>query len=217
MGKKRHTDVELAVLADRAYDRKTGSVNELEYLIDKVHGRTAIAIRGTEFSKAYKGMNWFDIVRDVRIVPWYDSHVGWAHAGMLKGAQALYKELFQTGEVNPMLSRIRHEGKVYVTGHSLGGGVGYLLALMMHKRLYLSGVNVEYVGFGTPNVMVSQPVYTFPCRFYRNGDDVVTELLGHVVYKDFPHIRVGDPEGFEPIGDHTDMRGYIRAVEKHWG
>lgn len=210
-----HKHVALAMMAERAYQEHTRSVGELEYLLDTVQGYPAIAIRGTEGSAILKGRNWLDLVRDIRILPWYDKDIGWAHAGMLKGAQRIYKDLFISGIAGRTFIRAPYSKRLYVTGHSLGGGVGFLLAKLVNNRLKSCGVDVVFVGFGTPNVMISDPVVTFPATFYRNGDDVVTELLGHGLYKPFPQIQIGDSEGWEPIDDHTDMRGYVRAVEEY--
>lgn len=198
-------DVQLAILADRAYDRHSGRVKELEYLLDTVNGQPTIAIRGTEGGEFYKDKNWRDIVRDLRAIPWCDKDVGWAHAGMLKGARRLFKHL-HIGSITPP------DKTVYVTGHSLGAGVGFILAKLIHNRV---GLPVEFVGFGCPNIMVSDPTVPFPTRFYVNGDDIVPRLLGRVFYKKFNHIQVGDRDGFEPIDDHTDMDEYVTEVERY--
>lgn len=213
-------DVQLAVLSGRAYERKSGRAgkhNELEYLEDVVQGNPVIAIRGTEAKKAFEAMNWLDIVRDIRIIPLRDKRIGWAHAGMLKGAKSLYEAV---GGRAGIITRLSEAPSLYprliVTGHSLGAGVGYLFARYVHARLNCFGVNVEFVGFGTPNIMVSNPAVPFDARFYRNGDDIITELLGHCIYKPFPQIQVGDSSGVEPIDDH-DIKEYIKAVEAYVG
>jgi hypothetical protein len=209
------TDIQLAMLASRAYDHRTGSVREVEYLLDVVDNKPAIAVRGTELDKALKGSNWLDLVRDISIVPWYDRRVGWAHAGMLKGAKRLYRELVSEGFFNAFDDININCRELFVTGHSSGAGIGFILAKLIAARFKKLKVKVHFVGFGTPNIMISNPAVLFPARFYRNGDDVVTELLGHILYQKFPHIQVGDARGFEPIADHIGMQEYIEAVEAY--
>jgi hypothetical protein len=204
-------DVQLARLADRAYDHHTGSVREIEYLLDTVDKKPAIAIRGTEFDKVLHGRNWLDLLRDISLFPWYDRRIGWAHAGMLKGARRLYKELVSEDFFKAFEDVSVRSRELYITGHSLGAGIGFLLAKLIASRFKRLKIKVHFVGFGTPNVMISNPAVLFPARFYRNGDDIVTELL----YHKFPHIQVGDARGFEPISDHVKMKEYIQAVEAY--
>jgi hypothetical protein len=210
-----YTDVELAMLADRAYNYHTGSVREIEYLLDTVDKKPAIAIRGTEFDKALHGRNWLDLLRNISLFPWYDRRIGWAHAGMLKGARRLYKELVSEDFFKAFEDVSVRNRELYITGHSLGAGIGFLLAKLIASRFKRLKIKVYFVGFGTPNIMISNPAVLFPARFYRNGDDIVTELLGNFLYHRFPHTQIGDQHGFEPISDHVGMQEYIQAVEAY--
>jgi hypothetical protein len=210
-----YIDVQLAMLAHRSYDERSGSVREVEYLLDTVDRKPAIAIRGTEFDKALKGSNWLDLLRDIRLLPWYDRRVGWAHAGMLKGARKVYKKLRADGFFKDFDDIPYTRRELFVTGHSLGAGIGFILAKFIAAHFKNSKIKVHFVGFGTPNIMISNPAVLFPARFYRNGDDIITEVLGTFLYQDFPHIRIGDPNGFNPLSDHMDMEGYTEAVAEH--
>jgi len=108
---------ELAKICRNAKRIKSGCVSEVEYLITKTKGVTVIAFRGTEASSVFKWTFWkkkgvFDVLRDIRFVPWYDKDVGWSHSGFLKGAKGTAKDI---------LKRKYITGPVVVTGHSMGG------------------------------------------------------------------------------------------------
>lgn len=227
----KHIDVQLAKIAQQADEERSGRAGELEYLITELNDCPVIAVRGTELSTVFKGKNWKDVVRDLRVFPWYDANIGWAHAGMLKGAKEIYFDILNITRFSPIFTKALHAAhckqyayqcdsngekeKLYVTGHSLGSGVGFLLAKYIYNTYSSWGLNVEFVGLGTPNIMVSDPAVPFPARFYRNGDDVVTELLGRLLYKKFPHIQVGNSDGCKPISDHRDLDEYIQAIEAY--
>lgn len=195
-------DRAMARVCKASYRTKSGSVGDLEYLFDKIGGHPVIALRGTEFSDIIGGSGWIDVVRDVRIVPWYDRRVGWAHAGMLKGAKAVFEELTREITFGSGDGGVYFHGSpvVTVTGHSLGGGVGLLLAHMLDHL----GLAVCFVGFGTPRCMISKPRDSIVARYYRNGDDVVTQLprwwMGG--YRENPVRQIGDDTGLELLSDH---------------
>jgi hypothetical protein len=196
-----------ALLCQRAYEEHSGSVDELEYLIE---GHT-IAIRGTEASKLLSGLGVVDVVRDLRITPWRDHRVGWAHAGMLKGARALFEVLEPEIEYTHGIPCFRGSQYISVVGHSLGGGVGLILAHIMHH----AGMLVDFTGFGTPRCMISKLNPRVNTHFYRNGDDGVTEVprwwMGG--YRRLPNVQIGDRGGYEVISDH-DIRAYVRSLRR---
>jgi hypothetical protein len=192
-------DLTLAELCYRVYAYHDGSVGELEYLVTWVGSRKTIAIRGTEAGKMFSGGGWVDVVRDLRILPWFITGAGWVHAGMGKGARRLKREL----EGHSLISRT---DSLLITGHSLGAGVGMVLA-----ELFASdGYDVEFVGFGTPRAMLQAP--KVPGRYYRNGQDPVTEVPRPWMfgYSALPVTNIGMPSG-QPARDHF-LSNYIESL-----
>lgn len=202
-------DLELARLCERAYREHTRVVGELEYLVSEVDGAPAVVVRGTETREFMSGFGWIDVIRDLRILPWYDRRVGWAHAGMLKGARRLFEEL-HIFEAFRASSPVLTAERVYVTGHSLGAGVGLILAHIM--RYY--GARVTFVGFGTPRSMISKLDPGLEARFYRQGDDPVTEVprwwMGG--YSALPVEQLGRPDWKAGAKDHS-LERYIYQIE----
>ena len=82
------TPLDLAKIADRAYDESTPSlsVENVEVLVVEHDGALVIAPRGTE--KDHE-----DILTDMRFVPWFDSDIGWCHKGFLRATQAIWPGL----------------------------------------------------------------------------------------------------------------------------
>lgn len=149
-------------LEDR--NRRVGLVNEVEFLVEG----NVIAIPGTDTPIFTKGL--WDMVRNFRFIPWYDERTGWCHAGMLKGARAVVREVIPYLSENPALPRIDGRTVVHVTGHSMGGGIGFLAAIMLADAGFL----VEFTGFGAPRVMIGKRRrLKFQARFFRNANDIV--------------------------------------------
>lgn len=203
----KHEALSLALMCQRAYDEHTGSAGDLEYLI---WGST-IAIRGTEANDLVTGLGFIDVIRDLRIMPWKDSRVGWAHAGMLKGARAVFEDLEPQISQCGGVPKFRGSEHVTVTGHSLGAGVGLILAHMLDH----AGLLVDFTGFGTPRCMISKPRPTIHAQYYRNGDDGVTQVprwwMGG--YRALPQISIGDDRGIELISDHL-LDAYVDSLTR---
>ena len=110
-------------IAEKAYSKYTFVQNEIEVLFephDKFH---VLAFRGTEASSLnaiFRQGGWRDIIRDLRFIPWYDKRVGWAHSGFLKGAKAVDRIIVNSPRKETIL-----------IGHSLGGALALIVALMM--------------------------------------------------------------------------------------
>ncbi len=180
-----------------SYDDATGSVGDVEYHITCRHDGTYIIVRGTEGSAFLSGDGWKDVVRDVRIAPWYDSRTGWAHAGFLKGAQGLMD--------GGITKHIRCDYPIILAGHSMGGSVSMLLAMMLQKAGYPVA---EWVGFGTPRMFIGSRKLPFRATSYRNGGDVVPMVprwwMGG--YRPVPLTEIG-PQGRMPnLNDHSIIR-----------
>jgi len=202
----------LAQMCERAYAHHTGVVGEIEYLVED---RT-VAIRGTETGLLLSGLGFLDVIRDLRILPWYDRRIGWAHAGMLKGARDLFDHLLWETELlrdcvgdEPPRAAKPLFAPITITGHSLGAGVGLLLAHLVRAF----GFPVRFVGFGTPRCMISKPHPNVVATYYRHGDDPFTEVprwwMGG--YRPLPVVQLGYEDGLERRGDHA-MRHYVREL-----
>ena len=190
----------LAQLCEKSYKEHTFVVNELEVLVRHERGTCYLAIRGTESNAVFSGGGWRDIIRDLRITPWYDRKLGWCHAGFLKGAKAILGQLALV------------KGKpVVVTGHSLGAGVGQLLALLLHFR----GYDVrEFVGFGMPRCFIGKRKFQLGLTHYRHKDDAVSNMPKRWLMKYRHSVKwqqIGESTGDDTWRDHN-IGYYVREL-----
>ena len=192
------TSHDLACLSKQAYDECTVSANDTEVLICERDGFLVLAFRGTTFDH-------FDIIRDLRAVPWWSSEVqGFVHKGFLVGVRAIW----------PLLQRYPlRSNAVVLTGHSKGGAeacyVAALMTLAGYPPVKLETFGAPRVGFGwiegvlkgipgNRNRLGADIVPTVPHRFpfpYRH-DRELTELPS-----DAPH----------PFRNHR-IADYVEAV-----
>jgi hypothetical protein len=156
--------------AAQSYTRHSCRVAEVECLVETVGGVQIISPRGTELRAFISGHGWRDVLRDLRLIPWYDKRVGWAHSGFLKGAQGLIdKGLYK------LLTR---EKPIAISGHSLGGAIGLCVAAI----LYAEGFNViGVINFGAPRCFLRGTVNRFkktkiPVYEYSNPGDPVPNM-----------------------------------------
>lgn len=186
---------ELAILSRKACLEHTFRAKELEVLVRQKDAVVYVALRGTEaWSKdaIFEGGGWKDIIRDIRVIPWYDKNLGWCHAGFLKGAKAVVGELF-----------LREGSKVVITGHSLGAGVGQLVAIMLHNK----GYDVkEFVGFGMPRCFIGKRKFPVEITHYRYKDDLVSNVP-HRWFLRYRHTvkwtQVEETTGEDELDDHA--------------
>jgi hypothetical protein len=184
----------LAEAAHRSYDNHTLVDNEIEVLIEDVPEGLLVAFRGTEANRFFSGNGWVDILRDLRIIPWYDRRVGWHHAGFLKGAQLI---------CDGYGLRTALRGPVYVTGHSLGGA----LALAAGGLLKASGCDVkQVVTFGAPKGIIGSPKIfkDIAITQYMYGNDIVPSLP-FWWYRHWNVVHIGPQELKAPAqwSDHS--------------
>ena len=126
------------------------------YIVWNVHN-IVICFRGTEETGN-------DIIADLRVWP-INSKKGRVHKGFV-------------GEVKKILDRIeitinqmRHNKKLYITGHSLGGAMATITASELE--------NVDILcTFGSPRVGWSKFIKNIPCQHYRyvNNNDIVPSV-----------------------------------------
>jgi len=151
-------------MSAQGYDSKTGSVNDVEFMVKYEPEHTIVVFRGTEFSGFFSKLGFLDVIRDIRIMPWKDKRVGWAHAGFLKGARGVVD--------SPLRDYICPSTPVILTGHSMGAGISLLAALLLHSEGYEIK---EWVGFGCPRPTIGREGLPFPATSYRNHGDPVTQ------------------------------------------
>ena len=188
-------------LAERAHVEQTGSYHDLEYYVDRsIPGITGIGIRGTEATKFFSKKGFIDVLRDVFAVPRWSRALGWTHAGFSLGARGIFKQL----NIYPGY------GKYRVTGHSLGAGVGFQLAKLLHH----SGYEVEFVGFGMPNGDLGKRAIHFSAITYRYGSDAVTlmpDSLWLPWCKNVRQIDINPNDKFPNFEDH-ERSNYFEAL-----
>lgn len=154
----------LANLAAEAYDYAMFNLHECEVIISTVENVQVIAFRGTEIGRLLSGSGWLDVIRDLHLLPWYDPDTGWVHAGFLKGGRRAAEFLS---------TELEASSPVICTGHSLGGA----LALTCAVKLMALGFHVlEWVGFGSPKVQLTEKKYPFRQTNYQHGSDLVPHL-----------------------------------------
>lgn len=196
-----HSDI--CALVVGGYETHTGRVGEVEYSVHTLPDMTVISFRGTEASKLLSGSGWRDVIRDMRIMPWYDRRTGWAHAGFLKGARSVID-----GPLRGFLFQCSKP--LVLTGHSLGAAMSLLAAMMLAAD---GQVVREWVGFGCPRALIGQRELPFEATAYRNRGDIVTELIRPWMFgyrHPVPLVQLGMP-AWPNWPDH-DVGNYLEAL-----
>lgn len=187
----RHADI--CALVEQGYERHTGSYREVEYHLVQMAAVQVLVFRGTEASKFFSGSGWRDVIRDIRILPWYDKRTGWSHSGFLKGARGVVDQI-----------QLRDK-PVIVTGHSLGAAISLLAGLILHA----DGHHVlEWVGFGCPRTGWGRGL-PFPGHHYRHRGDIVTQIPGIYRHRIEP-VQLGEGRGSNWT-DH-DIGAYLQYL-----
>lgn len=199
--------LQLAEIAKQSYTSKTGCVNDCEYLtLMDIDGTLIIAVRGTEITSIT------DIIRDLRFMPRYHSATGWCHGGFLRGARRL-AEVFDGDyitQINPH--------RIIFTGHSLGAAISLLLATIV-KDSGLKGVDIKWVGFGSPSPFIGKRYLSFETIAFKNSADIVTTLprgwLFSYRLNVWKEYILGDTASKNYITDHY-MNSYIESLQQHY-
>lgn len=144
----------LAVMCREAYKYDNLNLDGgTQGIFGMLHGRKTLALRGTQF-------DFEDILRDIRATPWWSFELGgFCHAGFYKAARATL----------PVAREFADGNELIITGHSLGGGVGRILAGLMPE------LKTIVVTFGEPRSMFgSGDGWQHPsARRFVNGADCV--------------------------------------------
>ncbi|NIB44830.1 lipase family protein [Pseudomaricurvus alkylphenolicus] len=159
------THLDLALSSELSYKRATFMVHEVEVLIQKFERYQVVAFRGTEFSGLWSRGGFWDVLRDLRVWP-VGYHGLRGHAGFLRGVRLIEK---------PLLEGLDRKLPVYVTGHSLGGGLAIPAARLLDRSGF---VVAELVTFGTPRCISKGFEYFghISVTEYEFGNDIVPTL-----------------------------------------
>ena len=154
-----------------------------------VRENSVFAFRGTDEAK--------DVVRDLRILPWWINELGWVPAGFAKASRSL-----ATKVLSECMARDIDSGEIILTGHSLGGAV----AMLVGAFLVRDEVKVrEIVAYGAPRCGRLKILDQTPVTLYRNGKDLVPMvpplMRRHKVMEEF-----GERKHY--IRDHF-MKNYV--------
>ena len=144
---------DLSIICAESYN----SVDFEESNIEVIVRDNVFAFRGTDEP--------LDIIRDLRILPWWMSELGWVPAGFAKAARRLMPKC-----LSECMARDIDEKEITLTGHSLGGAVALIVgALMVRDEIKPK----QIVTFGAPKCGKLKLLKRVPVTCYRHGKDVV--------------------------------------------
>ena len=144
---------DLSIICIESYN----SIDFEESNIEVIVRDNVFAFRGTDEPK--------DVVRDIRIAPWWVSELGWVPAGFAKAAKRLIPKC-----LSECMSRDIEPDKIVLTGHSLGGAVALIVGALMVRDEILPK---EIVTFGAPKCGRLKLLDGIPVTCYRHGKDIV--------------------------------------------
>ena len=165
------------------------SVDFEEFNIEVIVRDNVFAFRGTDEP--------LDVVRDLRILPWWMPELGWVPAGFGKAARRLLPKCLSVCMENDI-----DPDTIILTGHSLGGAVALIVgALMVRDEI----VPQQIVTFGAPRCGRLKLLDGIPVTCYRHGKDIVP-LVPPLMRRHKPLEQKGIKASF--IKDHY-VHNYI--------
>ena len=176
---------DLSIICDESYS----SVDFEESNIEVIVRDDVFAFRGTDEPK--------DVLRDLRILPWWMSELGWVPAGFAKAARRLVPKCLAE-----CMERDIEPDDIELTGHSLGGAVALIVgALMVRDEIYPK----QIVTFGAPRCGRLKLLDRIPVTCYRHGKDIVP-LVPPLMRRHKPLQQEGVPSSL--VKDHY-MHNYV--------
>lgn len=175
----------------------------------KVYNDFDFVIKGIEIKRreniyTFRGTKGrWDILRDIRFLPWYSEEVGaFAPAGFVRASDDIMRYILRQHHTEPLI----------FNGHSLGGAVALLVAAMLHN---VDEEISQVVTFGSPKVGKLVTLKDVDVTLYKHGRDFITRIpLG------FGHCRrltkIGKKGGL--LKDHF-MDNYLRelhGISRNW-
>ena len=169
--------------------------------IDFEEANIEVIVRDNVF--AFRGTDEpLDVLRDIRILPWWMPELGWVPAGFGKAARRLMPKC-----LSECLERGIEADNIILTGHSLGGAVALIVgALMVRDEINPKKI----VTFGAPRCGRLKLLDSIPVTCYRHGKDMVP-LVPPLMRKHVPLKRIGIPTSF--VKDHY-MHNYINELKE---
>ena len=165
------------------------SVDFEEFNIEVIVRDNVFAFRGTDEP--------LDVVRDLRILPWWMPELGWVPAGFGNAARRLLPKCLSVCMENDI-----DPDTIILTGHSLGGAVALIVgALMVRDEI----VPQQIVTFGAPRCGRLKLLDGIPVTCYRHGKDIVP-LVPPLMRRHKPLEQKGIKASF--IKDHY-VHNYI--------
>jgi len=188
----------LLSISTQSYQIYSCKVREVECLVIQMDDFQVVAPRGTEGSELIGGQGWRDVIRDLRVIPWYDRRVGWSHAGFLKGARGLVDK--------GLYGMLKREIPIVFTGHSLGGAI----AINAAKILDAEGFNIDsVVTFGAPRTLTKGAVKNFQnsgieiVEYSNRGDPIPDVPFRWWGYRHINEVHTSrDPDGYSALKNH---------------
>ena len=196
------TDNELVQLCADSYHHATFSVGDCEAIIKYYDDCQVIAFRGTEMDGFFKKLGFIDVIRDMRMIPWYSKTLGWCHAGFLKGGRASAEYLD---------NKLDKSLPTYVTGHSMGAAVGLTCAATLVDMGYDV---VKWVGVAGPKAQLFRNTFKgFQQVNYRYRGDIVPLMPRFTPYRhNYPVIQLREDNKRKATWDDHDIHWYLQYV-----
>jgi len=174
-------------------------------VLDRKYKRIVVAVRGTA--------NIEDCLTDVhaQVAPF---HVGHAHQGMLCSAQFLDRTL---RALVTKYCRSHRDYEIVVTGHSLGGAVATILAIIWHKDRII-GMKVRGISYAAASCVTKS--LAEDCRGFVTSVVYADDLVSRISFRSFEDLRhilvmmcskEGKLEGVDSNTISTLIEAYITA------